>query len=754
MNAEEVNRIVEELKQKVVGYDSKDIELFFRELTISIDERSWITILGKLAEDANIFRWFQFICKKLPDIAKADPQFIDLISKIIQRVKADMSAGILCAFFIKIGRENPDLGFKLFEMLSRNEDANLRLWSGSFLGGAAIKDPNTLFKKMMLEYRKSDPYVRAAFIKAIRIIRENNKAVEIPSEILDIIITAVNDQHSIVRAEAIASCITFFDYNQSKFGSLLLDLAEKGSAEDKIHILTNLCVHKLADEKLEFEIIQKCSEETDARVLSAVGQVLCMFGRAKENPEKTLEIVKTWITKRVFRDVPEALWIFDNLQGSDLEKCFSTIESWIRKDANALLLFEIPRLLSKIFLKDPVKLINFLGKWKDKGEPFVKILLATLREILSMVYSKEIESKVVDLSWPLLSSLAEKKGLNVNQIIRGEEDKLFQSFKLTEEMELERPELSYDEIYQNLQEFKAIRDFFGLEWFKEKEREKNKTHPLLIFLSRAKIDLSEIKQLIDRFINEKDELTKAFIYDSILTNLYAPAFLKHLDDMLGLFTPNEQGTKHIRTGLSNEEQFWQTISELEIAASFKKKHPIAIEPVVGRKRLDVQVKINSVDLLFEVISPEMFKPLHYVSGVVKLKNRVKEKIAEKIERQLKYLIDLINCPLILVMDLSRSEIDYEDITATFEGSLAIRLILNTQSRKVIDERIVRSQDSLSRERPESKIVSAVIAYKRDIAKDGKITLKGKVFKNPVALYPLDNNTYEVIIREIFTNGQY
>jgi len=754
MNAEEVNRIVEELKQKVVGYNSEGIERFFSELTIDIDKYSWTKILEKLAEDANIFRWFPFICKKLPDIAGANQQFIDLISKIIRKVKADMSAGILCASFVKIGCENPELGFKLYEMLSRNEDVDLRLWSGLFLGGAATTNPKVLFQKMILEYGKSDPYVRASFIKAIRIMRENNKAIEIPDKILDIIMTASNDQYLIVRAEAVASYITFFDDNPPKFGVLLLDLARKWSAEDKIHILTNLWAYKLADKELEFKIMQTCAEETDTRVLRAVAQALYMHNRAKENPEKTLEIFRTWIIKGVFHDVPEALWIFDNLQGSDLGKCFSTIESWIKKDANALLLFEIPRLLSKIFLKDPVKLINFLEKWKDKGEPFIKILLATLREILSMAYSKEIEGNVVNLSWPLLSSLAEKKELDVNQIISGEEDKLFQSFKLIEEMELERPELSYDEIYQNLQEFQAIHDFFGLEWFKEKERVKNKTHPLLIFLSRAKIDLSEIKHLVDRFKNEKDELIKAFIYDSILTKLHAAAFLKHLDDMLRLFTPNEQGTRHIRTGLGNEEQFWQTISELEIATSFKKKRPTTIEPVVGNKRLDVQVKINSVDLLFEVISPEMFKPLRYVSGVVKLKNRVKEKIAEKIERQLKYLIDSLNCPLILVIDLSRSEIDYEDIIATFEGSLAIQLILNTQSHKVIDERIVRSKDSLSQEKPESKIVSAVIAYKRDIAKDGKITLKGKVFKNPIALYPLDNNTYEVIIREIFTNGQH
>ncbi|MEM2914584.1 MAG: hypothetical protein QXH91_04185, partial [Candidatus Bathyarchaeia archaeon] len=111
----EVDRIVEELKQKVVGYNSEDIEQFFDNLKVSIDEDSWVEILDKLAEDTNIFRWFSFICKKLPSIAKAEKPFIDLISKVIQRVKTDMSSGLLCTSFIEIGSKNPDLGLKLFE---------------------------------------------------------------------------------------------------------------------------------------------------------------------------------------------------------------------------------------------------------------------------------------------------------------------------------------------------------------------------------------------------------------------------------------------------------------------------------------------------------------------------------------------------------------------------------------------------------------------------------------------------------------
>lgn len=122
------------------------------------------------------------------------------------------------------------------------------------------------------------------------------------------------------------------------------------------------------------------------------------------------------------------------------------------------------------------------------GDVFINVLLDTLREVLSMAYRKEIADSVVDQYFSIILSLAEKNGLDVNRIIKGEEDKLFQSLKLIEELEIKRPELNYNEIYKNLQNYQSIRDFLGLDWFKKQEHAKNKTHPLLIFLSMVEID--------------------------------------------------------------------------------------------------------------------------------------------------------------------------------------------------------------------------------------------------------------------------
>jgi len=92
---EELDRVVEELKNRVIGYDPQDIERYLNESKIKMDENTLMRILQKLIEDKDIFRWLLFICEKLPLIAKADSRFLHLISKIIQKVKNDMASGIL-----------------------------------------------------------------------------------------------------------------------------------------------------------------------------------------------------------------------------------------------------------------------------------------------------------------------------------------------------------------------------------------------------------------------------------------------------------------------------------------------------------------------------------------------------------------------------------------------------------------------------------------------------------------------------------
>jgi hypothetical protein len=87
MDGMEVKLLVDELKHKEIGYNHQDIEKYFNNLPYKLDEDGWLIILDELAEDKDIFRWYHFMCKKLPLIARADARFINLISKIVKKVK-------------------------------------------------------------------------------------------------------------------------------------------------------------------------------------------------------------------------------------------------------------------------------------------------------------------------------------------------------------------------------------------------------------------------------------------------------------------------------------------------------------------------------------------------------------------------------------------------------------------------------------------------------------------------------------------
>ena len=720
---EELDRVVEELKNRVIGYDPQDIERYLNESKIKMDENTLMRVLQKLIEDKDIFRWLLFICEKLPLIAKADSRFLHLISKIIQKVKNDMASRILEKCFIEIGSKNPQLGIKLFQMAAASNDQDLKLWSGLFLGGAGRTEPNLIFEKMELEYEKADCYVRAAFIVAIRILaRDRTEIPKIPDRVLSILKQASEDCTAIVRSQAIASCIELFDVAPEVFGELLYELAINGASEDRLFIAWSLKKRKIPNNKLDLDILRICSEDSDINVLKATS--LALLERVKENSETALDILldilKKWINTQVFHEIQEVDQILDGLRGTDLEILFYKMESWIEQDEKGLLRLEIPRILSKIFVNDPCKLVRLLSTWRDKDTRFTETIISTLSEILSGIYSGEVSEGAIYPILELLKYLAEKKRLNINQIISSEQDKLFQAFRLIKELKIERPELDYDEIFRNLNDYPAIQIFLGRKWFEKMKHEKNKTHPLLIFLARLKTDKIQVENLREKVKKEKDELMKIIIDEEIKSYLYSKSFLEHLNTMLIQFDPKEQGIRHIRNGLRNEDQFWQTISELEIATPFKSKYPTIMQPKVDGVTLDAQIILNNTAILIEVISPETYKPLQYVSGFVVLKNRAKRKIAEKIDCQLKKLLNEIDCPLILAIDIGRSEINYEDITFSLEGSPVIEFLINKETHQTIAW-LIRSNDSLAFVKPEVKIISAIVAFKCIVdEKSGKI----------------------------------
>jgi hypothetical protein len=746
MDRMEVKLLVDELKQKEIGYNHQDIEKYFNNLPYKLDEDSWLIILEELAEDKGIFRWYHFICKKLPLIARADSRFINLISKIVKKVKKDLASGCLWDAFAEIGRQKPSLGLEIFTELTSKDD-DLKLWAGAFLGGVAMAEPRLVSEKILREYHCSHPCVKATFIYALMTAGSSMRNTEIQHKIVDIVTGAFEESVSVLRGAAISYCIRFFEEHPQEFKNLLYNVAAGEKVDDKSLLLNNLIRNKIPDDEFEFEMIHMCLKEEDRNIASLIPQVLFAYNRAARSPERALEIMRVMLTKDIHHR-QQAMVIAELIQGSDPVKCFSIIESWMEEESNSTIAAEIPELLIKIFSKDIYFLLNLLEKWTERGKPYLEVCLNTLRIILEMVYNnKEISNdSLIRRIFTILNTVAKTKGCDVDKIIKEEGgDKLFAAFRVIEELETEIPQLDYNKIYKNLQSFPEILNLLSMSWFKEKERENNKTHPLLVLLFETDPDINKFKSLR----NLTNPLTKEIM---LLKYFYPYAILRHIEEMLVLIKGHRQIPKHIERGFKNEEQFWQTLSELEVAYLFAKRCNFEFQPEVGGKRLDLRLLINGNELLFEVITPQMYKPLRYVSRFVGLKNRVKGKITEKIESQIRSIVNVISCPLILVIDMSLSELTYDDIIDAFEGSLSFEIYVNKQTHRFVGCRVVRIDDSLSHHRPESKIISAVIGYKRKVTEEGKVRLEGIFYRNPQALNPLNDVTYDKLAGELRKNN--
>jgi ribosomal protein L20A (L18A) len=319
---------------------------------------------------------------------------------------------------------------------------------------------------------------------------------------------------------------------------------------------------------------------------------------------------------------------------------------------------------------------------------------------------------------------------------------------LIEELEAMREDLDFRIIKENLEKYPHIKKFIGLSWFERKQKERNRTHPLLISLSRN-IQRGEIEGFVKKFRATEDPMEKWGYSILIRRLLYPSAFLNHLDTCLSVIKRNEKGSRGLREGLKNEDKFSATISEIETIYLLRERYGISnveIEPEIkvnesGKiksKYLDCKVETAELNFLVEVVNPNLMEKLKYSSKAICIKNRAIEIIYEEFAKKhkIKYAIDIEELPLIFVIDIGRSEIDEIFIESTFEGSPQITLLFDKQTGKAVAEYPSRAKDSLHYVDVSTEFISGILYYRSTLGDDGKIVSKAKFIPNPYAKNPI------------------
>jgi len=255
--------------------------------------------------------------------------------------------------------------------------------------------------------------------------------------------------------------------------------------------------------------------------------------------------------------------------------------------------------------------------------------------------------------------------------------------------------------------------------------------------------------------NPNSEWNKRWWADMYITHFFwGTALFSYLNNNFAILKkiPN-----HIKLfdKLKNKEQFFDTISEIEFNAYFGKRYRIELEPRINYeqtkyKELDSKIFLSSRPIYVEIMTPKMNRRLLHTSKAIALNNRSKNKILDKLDRQIIPIKDKLRCPLIIVINSSHSEMGETEVEDAILGQSQLTLTINTNTGQTIDIRPSRDSNSVSQARPQSSCISAVLIYK-SLIKPGYISCTKSLILNTNADYPLTKKEYKALNRFNLSN---
>lgn len=467
-------------------------------------------------------------------------------------------------------------------------------------------------------------------------------------------------------------------------------------------------------------------------------------------PELSLNTIKYWILNGKYLDVHDIDYSIREIGKGNLSRSIAEIVSWISdEDKKKYLEFYIPIVLKEVSSSDYLTLLRSIETWWEKNERFKKIAIETMRKVLTEMYPPNGEKVAIVNSYlKILEVIANKENLNVDVLVDGESEKLFQCMLIIDELRGVHKKLEFDLITKNLETYPAIRDFLGQKWFESFKGKGKKDHPLLAILS-SELDETKLNVTLTAFQAETNNLRKYLLSLKIRQIVTPMAYLSYLDEMIKIIVSKSQKLKNLKDGIRNTSMFFDTFSEIEAIYSFIQDYAVEIGPELKGKKLDLKIGLNP-DIFVEVISPDMFKPLKYLDGkTMGIRNRARGKILDELEHHFKDVDALGETPWVIIVDLSRSEISDDFIEDALTGSEQFTWFLKKENGQVVGQSLSRTNDSVHDINSAIDILSAVICYKTNLGTDGKFHREGKIVANSHAKNPLSEELNGKMRKQLF-----
>jgi len=737
---------VEKIKQVLIDdkakfWNPEETDNYLKKCNLSKAEL--FEIVNAMASDENIFKWLGFISTKIPLFVRHEG-FLALIKKIIVRVRGDMAQGNPIRALISIGEQDPELGISLYERMIVTQDSDLIAYSSFPLGGAGKKQFTSVFKHIKEALMSQSSDEKVAGLKTIRVANESVGSIQNVDQIIELIdMNSSEKEDNAVRLEATKA---YFDLSHFKYDHCikrLFELVENGDSQVRFALAETLWLRNLEKNEDEFGILSICAKDENKNVLSRVSMALSKKG--SKFPELSLKIIKYWILNGKYLDVHDIDYALTEIGKGNLLGSIAEVVSWIaEKDEKKFLEFYIPIVLKQLSSSGYMKLLQSIETWWEKDEHFKKIAIETMRKVLTEIYPpSEDKLSIVDSYLSLLTVIAKKENINVEALIDGESEKVFQCMLIIDELRGVHRKLDFSLITRNLETYSDIRDFLGQQWFESFKGKGNETHPLLLVLS-SELDETKLNATVNSFKAETNEFKKYVLSLKIRAMITPSAYLSYLNGMLRLIASKCQKLKDLKDGLRNGRQFLDTFSELEAISAFVQNYTVEISPKLEGKKLDLRIGLDP-DIYVEVISPDMFKPLKYLDGkAMAIRNRVRGKILDELKHHFKNVDTLGNIPWIIIVDLSRSEISDDFIEDALIGSEQFTLFLNKENGKIVGQSASRTKDSVHDIESKTDVLSAVICYKTNLGTDGTFHREGRIITNSYAKNPLSKELLEKI----------
>jgi len=364
-------------------WETAELETFLTARGFDFSKKNLATLLTVLAEN-DIFRWLSFVGAKLPEAASESDEFLNLLLLVIKKVKGDLAQGPLIRGMINIGTTNPKLANMLFDSIVSTKEENMVLYSGLVLGGVGKKEPDNVLDRITENIKTESPYLRAAYIKALRVMFEDSQLVQ-GERVFEILRSAASPrENGLVRSEAANAFIDFYKFNPSFCYNQILDLAKQGDSKIRLVIAQRLWFGSLKPKPNIMSILKECAQDDSPETLSAVSWALSNQG--KEYPRETLNIVRQWIRRRKYFEIREIDFLLSEIGKANTAKCIEIIMSWIKNTKDTILMAAIPSLLVSVSSSNREILLDYL-----------KAFLTSPNKIFPILASRTIGDIIVDL---------------------------------------------------------------------------------------------------------------------------------------------------------------------------------------------------------------------------------------------------------------------------------------------------------------------------------------------------------------------